>query len=497
MFESFKQYWHGKRWRAIAAAAALSFLMVGLGVASSPQWTAALGGQGNGDGAVVSAASPGMPSSFAPLAERLGPTVVNMRVTKMEPVGAFPEGQIPEGSQGDLFRRFFRDLPQRPEAFRREGSGSGVIISPDGYLLTNNHVVEGAQEVTVTLADQQTYPARIVGRDPKTDLAVVKIDAKGPLPVASLGDSTQLRVGDWVLAIGNPFGLSHSVTAGIVSAKGRVLGAGPYDDFIQTDAPINPGNSGGPLFNMQGEVVGINTAIIARGQGIGFAIPISLAKSLIPQLVTTGQVSRGYLRVSIQTLTPNLAKALKLKDQQGALVGDVVAGSPAAQAGIKRGDVITAINEKSVKDAHNLSAMVAETPVGQQVSVTVLRDGTTHQLPITVGTLSSDSSEQAMREEGSQVAKGQWGVRLRDVTPEMAKQHGLTVDHGALIVGMRPGSPAEQAGLQQGDIILEVNRQPVHSAKEVREVLGKVENDASVVLLVQRDRRSLFVPLTK
>ncbi|MGH8057074.1 MAG: PDZ domain-containing protein, partial [Candidatus Entotheonellia bacterium] len=299
---------------------------------------------------------------------------------------------------------------------------------------------------------------------------------------------------EWVLAIGNPFGLSHSVTAGIVSAKGRVLGAGPYDDFIQTDAPINPGNSGGPLFNMQGEMVGITTAIVAHGQGIGFAIPISLAKPLIPQLVSSGEVSRGYLGVSIQTLTPDLAKALKLKEQEGALVGNVVAGSPADQAGIKRGDVIVAFNEKSVKNARDLPAMVAETPVGQRATVTVWRDGTTHQVPISVGKL---PSEQAMGEEAGPVAKGQWGVRLQDVTPQLARQHGLTSEHGAIIVGVQPGSPAERAGLQRGDIILEVDRQAVHSAKEVREALSQVEQDASAVLRVQREQSSLFVPLAR
>lgn len=494
MFESCKQYWDRQRWKAIAASAVLSFLLVGFGVGSSPRWTGALAAPLHGDGSAASATSAGMPGSFASLAERLGPTVVNIRVTKMEPAGAFPGSQLPEGPAGEPFRRFFRDLPQRPESFRMQGSGSGVIISPDGYLLTNNHVVAGAQEVTVTLADQQRYQARIVGRDPKTDLAVLKIDAGNALPVASLGDSTQLRVGEWVLAIGNPFGLSHSVTAGIVSAKGRVLGAGPYDDFIQTDAPINPGNSGGPLFNMQGEMVGITTAIVAHGQGIGFAIPISLAKPLIPQLVSTGEVSRGYLGVSIQTLTPDLAKALKVKEQQGAIVGSVVAGSPAEQAGIKRGDIIVAFNEKSVKNARDLPAMVAETPVGQRATITVWRDGTTHQVPISVGKL---SSEQAMGEEASPVAKSQWGVRLQDVTPQLARQHGLTSEHGAIIVGVQPGSPAERAGLQRGDIILEVDRQAVHSAKEVREALSQVEQDASAVLLVQRDQSSLFVPLDK
>jgi serine protease Do len=382
----------------------------------------------------------------------------------------------------------------RQEPRRMQGSGSEVIISREGHIVTNNHVVEGAQEVTVTMADQQTYKAQVVGRDPKTDLAVLKIDGKASLPVAAMGNSSNLRVGDWVVAIGNPFGLSHTVTAGIVSAKGRVIGAGPYDDFIQIDAPINPGNSGGPLFNMQGEMVGINTAIIASGQGIGFAIPIDLAKPLIPQLVTTGEVARGYLGVSVQSMTPELAQALKLEERQGALVSEVVQGSPAAKAGIRQSDVIVGFNGETVKDSRDLPAVVAKTPVGEEVTVTLRRDGKTQKVPVTVGKL---PSEKRVSQESSQTAPSQWGLQLQDVTPQMARQHGLAGESGVVVVGVQPGSPAERTGLQPGDIIREVNRQAVHSVQEMRDAIAKADHQDALLLLVKRGQGSVFVAMAK
>src|SRR5919197_206208 len=310
--------------------------------------------------------------NFADLAEQLKPAVVNISTTqvvkgqrRMAPRTPFPSPFGERDPFEEFFERFFGgEGPQRE--MRRRSLGSGFIITKDGYIVTNNHVVENASDIKVSLSDKEEFDAKVIGRDPKTDLALIKIEAKKDLPTAPLGDSSKLRVGEWVIAIGNPFGLGHTVTAGIVSAKGRIIGAGPYDDFIQTDAPINPGNSGGPLFNMQGEMVGINTAIVSSGQGIGFAIPINIAKPLIPQLEKTGKVTRGYLGVSIQSIAPDLAKALKLEDRQGALVAEVVPGGPAARAGIQQGDVIVAFNGKAVKDAHDLPAMAAETPVGQK-----------------------------------------------------------------------------------------------------------------------------------
>jgi serine protease Do len=285
------------------------------------------------------------------------------------------------------------------------------------------------------------------------------------------------------------------VTAGIVSAKGRVIGAGPYDDFIQTDASINPGNSGGPLFNMKGEMVGINTAIIASGQGIGFAIPIDLAKPLIPQLVSTGEVTRGYLGVNIQSLTPDLAKALKLGEHQGALVAEVVPGGPAAKAGIRRGDVIVGFNNEPIKSSHDLPAIVAQTPVGKEASVTLYRDGKTQKVPVTVGKLPSEKV--AAAEESSPAGQSQWGLQLQDMTSQMARQRGMTGESGVMIVGVQPDSPAERAGLQRGDIIREVNHQPMHSVQDVRDAIAKAESQDSLVLLVKRDQGSLFVAMAK
>jgi len=436
---------------------------------------------------------PAVPGSFAELAQTLSPTVVNVKVTKVEQ-STFNPYPNPGGPFGDFFERFFKDMPQMPEGRRIHGAGSGVIISADGYILTNNHVVEGAKEVLVTLADKGEFKAQVVGKDPKTDLAVLKITADKPLPAAAMGDSEQLRVGDWVIAIGNPFGLNHTVTSGIVSAKGRVIGAGPYDDFIQTDASINPGNSGGPLFNIKGELVGINTAIIPQGQGIGFAIPVNTAKPLIPQLVTRGRVIRGYLGVSIQSMTPELAEALNVKDSKGALVADVVPGSPADKGGIKRGDIIVSYDSKAVAGSHDLPPMVAATPVGQEVTVIVLRDGKEHRLPMTVGKLASDEGE---LEASAQPEKGKWGLKLQNLDPMIANQLRLKADKGVAVVGVEPGSPADQAGLQPGDVIVEVNHQPVSSVNEVQERLQKPENPDQVLLLVQRGEGKRFVPMAR
>jgi serine protease Do len=479
---------------ATVVAVALSFFLSGLVVASNlpganmseaePQVTSPQ--------AVMTA--PTIPSSFAELAKRLSPTVVNIKVTKMAKQAGWQGPYAPDGPFGEFFKHFFKDMPHFPEQFKQRGAGSGVIISADGYILTNNHVIEGADEVLVTLADQQEYKADVVGRDPKTDLAVLKITAPKPLPMATMGDSDQLPVGAWVLAIGNPFGLSHTVTSGIVSAKGRVIGAGPYDDFIQTDASINPGNSGGPLFNMQGEVVGINTAIVPQGQGIGFAIPVNTAKPLLPQLMTKGVVTRGYLGVSIQGITPDLATAMGLQDRKGALVAEVVPGGPAEKAGMLSGDVIVTFNHDTVDSAHDLPAMVAATPVGQEVTVTVLRDGTTRDLPVTVGKLPTDDTEVA---ESSQDTQGKWGLQLQTITPEVARQHDLATEQGVLVVGVQPGSPAEQAGIRPGDILVEVNRQPVTSSQEVKEVLAKASDKTPLLVRVQRGQGSLFVAMAK
>jgi serine protease Do len=495
MFRQGTQYISNRRFGArTLTSVALASLFVGLLMASSWRGANVSVAQVVGQSASPAAGTATVPGSFADLVERLGPAVVNIQVTKIAPMAGLPGMRDPDGPSGDMFRRFFRDQPQRPEQFRTQGSGSGVIIDTDGYILTNNHVVEGAKDVTVTMADQQVHQARVIGRDAKTDLAVLKIDPKRSLPVAPMGSSADLKVGEWVVAIGNPFGLSNSVTAGIVSAKGRVIGAGPYDDFIQTDAPINPGNSGGPLFNMKGEMVGINTAIVASGQGIGFAIPIDLARPLIPQLVNTGAVTRGYLGVNVQSVTPDLAKALKLGERQGALVAEVVPDGPAAKAGIRQGDVIVGFNGESIKDSHDLPAIVAKSPVGQEATVTLRRDGNTQKVSVAIGKL---PSEKMAREESSPEGQSQWGLQLQEMTPQMGRQFGLTHESGVMVVGVQPGSPADRAGLERGDLIREVNRQPVKSMQDVRDALAKADSQDSQVLLVKRGQGSLFVAMAK
>ncbi len=432
-----------------------------------------------------------VPSSFAQLAEKMSPTVVNVKVTKVAKA-AFPGPHFQRGPSGEFFGRFFEEMPQQPREHRTQGAGSGVIISEDGYILSNNHVVEDAQEVIVTLADKKEYTAQVIGRDPKTDLAVLKINVEKDLPAAALGNSERLKVGDWVVAIGNPFGLSHTVTSGIVSAKGRVIGAGPYDDFIQTDASINPGNSGGPLFNMHGEVIGINTAIIPQGQGIGFAIPVDTAKPLIPQLVDHGEITRGYLGVNIQSITPDLAEALKIKETKGALIADVVADSPAEKSGLKRGDIIVDFDGKNIEDSHDLPAKVAATPVDEEVQITVLRDGKEQQLTVKVGKLASDETALA---SSSEPAKGKWGMQLHELSPQMQERFGINADQGVAVVGVEPDSSAAEAGIRQGDVIVEVNRKTVKSIDDVKESISAAKDKDRLLLLVQRQNGKFYIPL--
>lgn len=429
--------------------------------------------------------------SLAPLAEALKPSVVNIRVTKVQKMGHMMPGFPRGGPFEDFFERFYPHGGPQPYERRVQGAGSGVIISKDGYILTNNHVVEGAREVMVTLDSGREIEAEIVGLDPKTDLAVLRIQGEDDLPGAAMGDSERLRVGDHVMAIGNPFGLGHTVTSGIVSAKDRVIGAGPYDDFIQTDASINPGNSGGPLYNMKGEVVGINAAIVAQGQGIGFAIPINTAKALIPQLVEHGEVTRGYMGVHIQPITEDLARAMDLDDRKGALVAEVLPGGPAEEAGVKQGDVIVSFDGKAVDESHDLPAMVAATPVGEKASLKLLRDGKERELTLEVGRLETEKAK--VKTPSAQDAEGRWGLRLQDLTPQIAQRLGVDADQGAVVAEVKPGSPAHEASLRRGDVILEVEQKPVASARDVKQAVGEKE---SVLLLVQRKETKRFVAMT-
>jgi serine protease Do len=379
-----------------------------------------------------------------------------------------------------FFNRFFQGQPMTPH--KERSLGSGFIISKDGYILTNNHVVDGADEIKVRLFDGRSYTAKVKGTDPKLDIALLKINAGNDLPAAPLGDSDRLEVGQWVMAIGNPFGLSETVTVGIVSAKGRVIGAGPYDDFIQTDASINPGNSGGPLFNPDGEVVGINTAIIQGGQGIGFAIPINEVKSVLEQLKTTGHVVRGYLGVTIQPMTEALAKSFGLKQAEGALVSSVIKGTPAERAGIKRGDVIVSYRGKKVENVSDLPRLVAETPVGQRVTVGLIRDGKRLEVKVKIGKL----SEHGQKTEATGSTPGNLGLSVTDVTPDVAQKYNLQQDKGALITDVAPDSAAADANLRPGDLILEVNNRAVHSAGDFTTAVAHVKKGAILRLLVQR-----------
>ncbi len=453
-------------------------------------------------------------SSFAPLVKRVMPTVVNVSVVQEIKVQGFglPFGPPGEGEQGpgaqqapqqgppqgpnapfnpfEQFRRFFG--PQMPpREYKQHGLGSGVIISPSGYILTNNHVVGGAEQIHVTRMDGREFKAKVIGRDPKTDLALIKINTKDPLPYATLGNSDQTNIGDWVVAIGNPFGFNLTVTAGIVSAKGRVLG-GSYDNFIQTDASINPGNSGGPLFNTQGQVIGINTAIYSRTgtfAGIGFAIPSNLAEHVMDQLKKYGHVIRGWLGVEIQEVTPDLAQSFGLPRPEGALVASITKGGPAEKAGIQRGDVIIKYDGKTVNSEHQLPVLVADTAVGKDVKVEVIRNGKHEILTVKTGELKEQPVQTAKAEETG----GNWGMQVGEITPEIASQLHLKVEKGVVIRRIAPDSPAADAGLQPGDVVLEVNKSKVASLNDFLSEVKKAKSAGKgALLLVQRGNATLY-----
>ena len=426
------------------------------------------------------------------LSKEAKPAVVNISTKRNAEGPATPElkGRRGERSPEDFFRRFFEETPRRPV----RASGSGFVLSPDGHIVTNNHVVEDATEIQVKLADGRELTAKVVGRDPKTDLALLKVEATG-LPVIPLGDSAALQVGEPVMAIGNPFGLERTVTTGIVSATGRVIGQGPYDDFIQTDASINPGNSGGPLINARGQAVGINAAIFSQNGGsvgIGFAIPVNQAKSVVTQLVASGKVTRGWLGVTIQPLTAELAKGFNVTEGTGALVAGVQDGSPAARAGVKAGDIITRYDGQKVATSADLPKLVAATAVGRQVPVTVVREGKTVALNATVAQM--DEPGQPIVAQAEE-AKGPLGLTVETVTPSVARELKLSEPHGVVVRGVRNGSPAESAGIRAGDVITEVDRQAVADAAQMKRALEKHPKGAPVVVMIRRDGTSLYVAL--
>lgn len=447
-------------------------------------------------GTATTFASPGAqgPPSFADLAERVNHVVVNISTTKLikeNPMQPFigPNSPFKDFFGDEFFRRFFGDTPQGP--MKTHALGSGFIIDSEGLILTNNHVVEKADEIKIKTEAGKEYDAKVVARDPKTDIAMIRVKAGSDFPKpAQLGDSNSLRVGDWVMASGNPFGLGHTITAGILSAKGRVIGAGPYDDFLQTDAAINPGNSGGPLFNMNGEVVGINTAIVAQGQGIGFAIPINLVKEILPQL-KSGKVTRGWLGVMIQDITPELAESFGIKQTRGVLVGDVVKDGPADRAGLKRGDIITSVGGKDVDSAHALSRLVASTAPNSQITVQLVRDGKSRDLKVTVGTMPEETAEApAVTKESA------WGMTVQNLTAELAQRFGLDEREGGVVISeVQPGSPAGEGKLRPGDLIKEVNRQKIQNIRDYNQALQKIKKNESLLLLVKRGQNTFYVAL--
>lgn len=446
---------------------------------------------------VASAALPGFgsqgPPSFADLVDQVKHSVVNISTTqvlKENPMQPFfgQDSPFKEFFGDDFFKHFFGEAPQGQ--MKTHALGSGFIIDSNGLILTNNHVVEKAEEIKIKTDTGAEFDAKVVGRDPKTDLALIKIKAGSDFPrPAPLGDSDAIRVGDWVIAVGNPFGLGNTVTSGIISAKGRVIGAGPYDDFLQTDAAINPGNSGGPLFNMNGEVVGINTAIVAQGQGIGFAIPISVAKELLPQL-KTGKVVRGWLGIMIQDLTPELSKSFGINRTKGVVVADVVKDGPADKAGLKRGDVVTAMNGKEIENSHILSRSVAVTPPGKTVTLEIIRDGKSKEIKVPIGTMPEEGKEGAP----SSGKESAWGITVQNISPELAKRFGWEPDErGVVIADVQPGSIAADAGLRPGDLIKEVNRQKIQNLRDYTQATRKMKKGESLLLLVKRGENTFYV----
>ncbi len=393
----------------------------------------------------------------------------------------------PGGSFEDLRRQFMGDIPR---TLRAHSLGSGFVIRADGYIVTNHHLVDAASNIKVRLPDGREFPAKVVGRDEKTDLALLKIEATG-LPVLAFGDSDKLEVGEPIMAIGNPFGLEGTVTTGIVSAKGRVIGEGPYDDFIQTDASINPGNSGGPLVNAAGQVVGINTAIASQSGGsvgIGFAIPINEAKAILPQLEARGHVTRGWLGVGIQPVTDSLAKALHLPEAKGALVAQVMEGSPAAKAGLQAGDVIVEFDGHAVAKGSDLPRRVAATSIGRDVTVKVIRDDHPATLMAKIAELPRPPQVAPASSD-----RGRLGLNVRSLTPKLAEELGLKNQSGVVVADVQEGSLAAEAGIRPRDVIAQVNRKPVHTVEEFRQAIESQRAEGPALFLIHRKDTNLFV----
>jgi serine protease Do len=472
---------------ALVAAIAVGGVTTGFGLTKGAQpqlWT---------EQSAVTAQAPTVQApDWVKIGRELKPAVVNVSAKRSET--AMPEMQGPSGEETP-FDRYFKDFfGSRPKRHERS-MGSGFIINPNGYIVTNNHVVDGATQVQVKLSDGRELPAKVVGRDSKTDIALLKVEASG-LTVIPLGDSSASQVGEPVMAIGNPFGLDQTVTTGIVSATGRAIGSGPYDDFIQTDASINPGNSGGPLINARGQAIGINTAIFSQSGGsvgIGFAIPTSLAKSIVTQLAEAGTVTRGWLGVGIQPVTPDIAKSFNRTETNGALVSSVSEGSPAEKAGLKAGDIITEYDGRKVERVSDLPRAVAGTPVGRDVRLGVVRDGMPMTLTAKVAALDAKEPREADRGER---AKPTLGLAVQPLTPALAQQLGVKATQGLVVQNVQDGSPAADAGFERGDVIVEVNKKPVKSVADLRESVDKHGKGKPMLFRIQRQDASLFLTVT-
>jgi len=438
--------------------------------------------------------------AFSSVVKKAEPAVVHVRVEKK--AGEAPNEQI-NPFNDPFFQRFFGPSFKQPNTPQPEqkaqASGSGFLISDDGYILTNNHVIDNADKITVRVEGEQELEAKVIGTDPQSDVALIKISDGRKFPYLPLGDSDGLEVGEWVIAIGSPFGLDRTVTVGVVSAKGRNrMGINEYENFIQTDAAINPGNSGGPLLNIHGEVIGMNTAIFSRSggyMGIGFAIPVNMAKTVKAQLLTKGKVTRSWLGVSIQDMTSELARSFKLKEKTGALVTEVSKDSPAEKAGIKQGDLITSLNGKPVADVSDLRNRVAMTPPKTKIDLVLIRNEQQKELTVQVEEQPSDMKSLAGGSPQQQEAFQKAGLSLQDLTPELARQFGYQMGQGVLVAEVTPGSPAAMARIPAGSLIEEVNRQQVRNLKELTQVLAKSNGAKDILLLIRSGNRSQYVVL--
>jgi|UniRef100_A0A7V3YGK1 serine protease Do len=436
----------------------------------------------------AASAIPENPDIVADIVERVSPAVVNIDTLRI----AVYRSPLAPFFSDPFFRRFFGDIPELERQVPQKGIGTGFVFRSDGYILTNEHVIHGANKIKVTFIDGKEYEGKVIGADPLTDIAVVKIDADN-LPTIPLGDSDKARVGEFVIAIGNPYGLSHTVTVGVLSAKGRPISAGDsgreYENFLQTDAAINPGNSGGPLLNLRGEVIGINTAILPYAQGIGFAIPINMAKSILEQLIEKGRVVRAWLGVYIQDLTPELAQKFGLSEAKGALVADISKGSPAEKAGLRRGDIILKVDGKEIPTVSSLQQEIRSRRPGERVRLEVWRDGKSIVLEATLEELKESAAETP------EVQQVDLGFEVAEITDDLVERYSLRTTRGVVIVSVRTGGPADEAGLRPGDVILEVNRTEITSLADWEEALARITPGDTVLLLIDRGGRTYFVPL--